>query len=84
MQEEPRVEDPIDPPPFINTTQPRRVFHNTTDLKTLFSIDDVPPSKWQDQFLQMIAWIDAEMQIPEAQLRPTLVKFTSRLAGRLR
>lgn len=31
----------------------------------------------------MIAWIDAEMQIPEAQLRPTLVKFTSRLTGRL-
>lgn len=32
----------------------------------------------------MIAWIDTEMKLPEAQLRPTVVKFTSRLAGRLR
>lgn len=31
----------------------------------------------------MIAWIDAEMKLPEAQLRPTLVKFTSRLVDRL-
>lgn len=32
----------------------------------------------------MIAWIDAEMQAPDAQLHTTLVKFTARLSGRLR
>lgn len=55
MQEETRVEDPIDPPPLINPTQPRRIYQDTTDNKTFFTIDGVPPSQWREQFIQMIA-----------------------------
>lgn len=65
MEEEPQIDDPMEPPPpnQPNNTQtpPKRVIHDTIDHKTLFSIDDVPPSQWRDQFLQMIAWINAEM-----------------------
>lgn len=46
--EQPRVEDPPEHIPNINLTQLRRVFQDTTDQKTLFSIDDVPPSRWRD------------------------------------
>lgn len=48
MEEEPQIDDPMAPPTPIQLniplTQQRRVFPDTTDFKTFFSIDDVPPS----------------------------------------
>lgn len=77
--------DPLEPPAaHIPTQQQRRIFTNTTDLKTLFSLDETPPSQWRDKLLQMYALVNTKMQAPNVQLRESLIKFVARLSGRLR
>ena len=38
------------PPPFIPEYQTRLTYSPTTDAKHLFTLDNVPPSRWHDEF----------------------------------
>ena len=46
---------PIFPPPsFIRDNHTRLTYPSTTDSKHLFTIDNVPPSRWHDGFFNMV------------------------------
>ena len=48
------------PPPFVPDHQTRLSYSPTTDSKHLFTLDNVPPSKWHDEFFNMHSWCIAE------------------------
>lgn len=81
--EDPQIDPPLNPHLHIPPEQQRRVIPDTMNVKTLFSLDDVPSSQWRNQLLQMYTWINAEMQAPDARLRDILGKFASQLSGRM-
>ena len=54
------------PPPFIPEYQTRLTYSPTTDLRHLFTLDNVPPSKWHGEFFNMYSWCIAELQAPNA------------------
>ena len=46
-----RPKKPTPPPPFVPEYQTRLTYSPTTDSKHLFTLDNVPPSRWHDEFL---------------------------------
>ena len=50
------------PPPFVPEYQTRLTYSPTIDSKHLFMLDNVPPSKWHDEFFNMYSWCIAEFQ----------------------
>ena len=72
------------PPPFVPDHQTRLSYSPTTDSKHLFTLDNVPPSKWHDEFFNMYSWCIAELQTPNATVSKIIAKFVARITGRLR
>ncbi|XP_030930744.1 uncharacterized membrane protein YHL071W-like [Quercus lobata] len=72
------------PPPFVPDHQTRLSYSPTTDSKHLFTLDNVPPSKWHDEFFNMYSWCIAELQTPNATVSQIIAKFVARIIGRLR
>ena len=71
---------PIFPPPtFVPEYQTRLTYSPTTDSKHLFTLDNVPPSKWHDEFFNMYSWCIAEFQAPNATVSQIIAKFISRI-----
>ena len=72
------------PPPFVLEYQTRLTYSSTTDSKHLFTLDNVPPSKWHDKFFNMYSWCIAKFQAPNATVSQIIAKFVARITGRLR
>ena len=49
------------PPPFVPDTQKRLTHLSTTDSKHLFTIDNAPPSKWQDKIFNKYSRCTTEL-----------------------
>ena len=71
------------PPPVVPDHQTRLSYSPTTDSKHLFTLDNVPPSKWHDEFFNMNSWCIAEFQAPNATVSQIIAKFVARITGRL-
>ena len=71
-------------PPFVPEYQTRLTYSPTIDSKHLFMLDNVPPSKWHDEFFNMYSWCIAEFQDPNATVSQIIAKFVARITGRLR
>ena len=54
------------PPPFVPEYQTRLTYSPTTDSKHLFTLNNVPSSRWHDEFFNMYSWCIAEFQAPNA------------------
>ena len=54
------------PPPFIPKYQTRLTYSPTIDSRHLFTLDNVPPSRWHGEFFNMYSWCIAELQAPNA------------------
>ena len=54
------------PPPFVPNNQTCLTYSSNTDLKHLFTIDDVAPSKWHKKFVDVYSWCSAELQTPNS------------------
>jgi len=65
-EEAPRPRRPTFPPPFVPEYQTRLTYSPTTDSKHLFTLDNVPPSKWHDEFFNMYSWCIPEFQAPNS------------------
>ena len=72
------------PPPFVPDHQTCVTHPSTTDSKHLFTIDNVPPSKWHDEIFNMYSWCTAELQAPNSVVAHIIAKFVVRLTGRIR
>ena len=75
---------PPPPPPFIPEYRTRLTYSPTTDSKHLFTLDNVPPSQWHDEFFNMYSWCIAELQAPNATVSQIIAKFVARITVRLR
>jgi len=60
------------PPPFVPNNQTRLTHSSNTDSKHLFTIENIPPSKWHDEFLTCF------------HVAQVIAKFVARLTGRIR
>ena len=63
---------------------PRFVPPDTSDIKKLFTLDDVPFAEWHNRLMDIYAWIAADIERPGGNLRQTLCKVSARFTGRLR
>ena len=90
---EPKVEEGDDvlcpknsppPPLFIPEYQTRLTYSPTTDLKHLFTLDNVPHSRWHDEIFSLYSWCIAELQALNAIVSQIIAKFVVRITGRLR
>jgi len=70
----------LPPPPFVQT---RLTYSPTTDSKHLFTLNNVPSSRWHDGFFNMYSWCIAEFQAPNATISLIITKFVVRITGRL-
>ena len=76
---------PIFPPPSVVPDHQTRLNHpSTIDTKHLFTIHNVPPSKWHDEIFNMYSWCTAELQAPNSIVALVIAKFVARITGRLR
>jgi len=50
----------------------------------LFTIDNVPPSRWHEEFFNMFSWCTVELQTPNSTVAQVFAKFIARLIGRIR
>jgi len=48
------------PPPFVPEYQTGLTYSLTIDSKHLFTLNNVPPSRWHDEFFNMYSWCIAE------------------------
>ena len=48
---------------------------------TTFTLDDIPPSKWRQQFQEVKAWILVEAQRPIITTKEVIISFVSRFTG---
>ena len=71
------------PPPFVLEYQTRLTYSPTTDSKHLFTLDNVPPSRWHDEFFNLYSWCIVEFQAPNAIVSQIITKFFARIIGRL-
>ena len=74
---------PSPPPPFVLEYQTRLTYSPTTDSKHLFTLDNVPPSRWHDEFFNLYSWCIVEFQAPNAIVSQIITKFVARIIGRL-
>lgn len=95
LEDQPIVEedDVLYPPPtlpifpplaFVLDNQTHLTYSSITDLKHLFTIDDVPTSKSHASFFDMYSWCTVELQTPNSTIAQVIVKFIARLIGRIR
>ena len=76
---------PLPPPtPFIPEYQTRMTYSLTTDSKHLFTLDNVPPSRWHDENFNTYSLCIAKLQAPNATVAQIIAKFVARVIGRLR
>ena len=55
----------------------------TSAFSQYFTLDDVPPSKYRDRFLEFKAWIHSQTLLPGANLKDVLENFLARMTGKL-
>ncbi|KAL5564654.1 hypothetical protein UlMin_027818 [Ulmus minor] len=66
----------------MSTTPPSREAPPVPTGKfQMFTLDDLPPSKWRTRFQEFRAWTLLEAQKPRAQPRTILLQFVSRFTG---
>ena len=49
------------PPPFVPDNQTHLTYSSSTNSKHLFTIDNIPHSRWHDEFFNMFSWCIAEL-----------------------
>ena len=75
----------IFPPPYFILDNHTYLTHSSSiDSKHLFTIDNILPSKWHDEFFNMFSWCIAELQAPNFIVAQVIAKFVVRLTGRIR
>ena len=50
----------------------------------MFTIDDVPTSKWHESFFDMYSWCTIELQTLNSIIAQVIAMFIARLKGRIR
>ena len=88
-----RMRTTTPPPPHIEETTEIEngdsdTHHSAGQQKTstssqYFTLDDVPPSKYRDRFLEFKAWIHSQMLLLGANLKNVLDNFLARMIGKL-
>ena len=72
---------------FSETTSPPNQIPSTNLINSrqvhMFTIDDLPISKWRERFQEFEAWVLVEMQNPNNTPRSILINFASRVSGTL-
>ena len=63
------------PPPFVPDSQTRLTHSSNIESKHLFTIDNVPPSKWHEEFFNMYSQCTVELQTPILLLPKSLLSL---------
>ena len=86
LDDEPEMVDPEPIPTNANPApQQRQQTHFTLKITGFFTIEDVPPQKWNLRFQEFLTWGLSELITnPNVTVQQVLIFFSARLTGTLR